>query len=380
MLLDERSGQTVGMAAKRHRSGLAASVAALAVIGVAASCSHTPRVQSTTTTRPRPGTPTNPVQPSIYSVRAGRFVESVQLGDKVLEVNPAPQQPAPPVTAAQASSMFEAYDAFNGIYKFDMLGLGDATLNQTSPQTTSYMVPSAYVVPSGDAVLSTTTTVRKLPPTTTTHPTTTTTAPHVTTTTAPPPSTTTTTAPPPSTSPPSTSPSVPTTTTPLQTTTTAPTTTTTMPAPRLYDGTLAWVGIAVGQNPGCPGKTPATVAIVINAETGQDVVAVATGGCDTTPPVITVHPIELESVPWSPVGNASTAIVAQVPGCGTYVGWTELTVGGSTDTQVEAAVPYNPRCANPGPVQKIVNLVVPMGGGQSVPHAPLGPVDNLDVL
>ena len=155
-----------------------------------------------------------------------------------------------------------------------------------------------------------------------------------------------------------------------------------MPAPQLYENTLAWVGIAVGQKPLCAGGTATTVAVVINADTGHDVIAVSAGGCDTTPsPVVSVHPVELVSVPWSPVGPLSTAIVAQIPGCGFYVGWTELAVGRATDTQVEAAVPYDPKCADVAPVPKIVNLVVPLGTGQSgIPHAPLGPVDNLEVL
>jgi hypothetical protein len=140
------------------------------------------------------------------------------------------------------------------------------------------------------------------------------------------------------------------------------------------------VGIAVGQSPECAGGTPATVALVINADTGQDVVAVTAGGCDSPSPVVTTHPFELESVPWSAVGPSSTAINVEIPACGAYVGWTELTIGSSTDTQVEAVVPYDPQCANPVTVQKVVNLVVPLGGGQSVPHAPTGPVDNLEVL
>ncbi|MGO9343390.1 MAG: hypothetical protein ACLP6E_12865 [Acidimicrobiales bacterium] len=122
------------------------------------------------------------------------------------------------------------------------------------------------------------------------------------------------------------------------------------------------------------------VAIVINAETGRDVVAVTTSGCDGSAPAITTDPVELESVPWSPVGATSTAIVVDIPACSAYVGWTDLTIGSNVDTQVEAAVPYDPKCPDLGPTQKVINLVVPLGGGQSVPHAPTGPVDNLEVL
>ena len=375
------------MAAKRHPSRLGSAVCVLAVVGAVAGCSQAPHVQATTTTRPRPGTPNNPVAPSIYSAGANRFVESVEVGGKVLVVTPAPKDSVPTVTAAQARSMFEAYDAFNGIYKFDLLGLGEATLDQTtsrSPsqptsQTASYSIPGRPTRPTRPTRLlkpSTTTTTQPAHPTTTTTrvvPTTTTTAPPPTTTTAPPP--TTTTAPPP---PPTTY----TTVAPATTTTFPPTTTSLPPTPPLYEQTLAWVGIAVGQKLSCAGGTPSTVAIVINADTGQNVVSVTAGGCDPpAAPKVTVHPVELESVPWSVVGPTSTAIVAQVPGCGSYVGWTELTIGSVTATQVEAAVPYNPQCANLAPASKVVNLVVPLGPGQSaVPHAPVGPVDNLEVL
>ncbi len=105
----ERPGQTVGMAAKRYGPRLAASFAALALLGTAAGCSHSPSTQkTTTTTRPRPGTLTNPVAPSIYSVGLDRFVESVEVGGKVLEVSPPPKHAAAFVTAAQAQVMFDA--------------------------------------------------------------------------------------------------------------------------------------------------------------------------------------------------------------------------------------------------------------------------------
>ncbi|MGO9343856.1 MAG: hypothetical protein ACLP6E_15265, partial [Acidimicrobiales bacterium] len=136
------------MAAKRYGPRLAASFAALALLGTAAGCSHSPSTQkTTTTTRPRPGTLTNPVAPSIYSVGLDRFVESVEVGGKVLEVSPPPKHAAAFVTAAQAQVMFDAYDAFSGIYKFDVFGLGDATLEQTAAQTTSFMGPAVAAVP-----------------------------------------------------------------------------------------------------------------------------------------------------------------------------------------------------------------------------------------
>jgi hypothetical protein len=371
------------MAAKRYGPMLAASFAALAVLGTAAGCSHSPTAQTTTTTRPGPGTPSDPVAPSIYSVGRDRFVESVEVGGKVLEITPPSKLAAPLVTAAQAQAMFDAYDAFSGIYKFDLLGLGDATLEQTVVRTTSFAMPARAGAAGEQHSTSTSVSHPTTTSTTTPHPTTTTTAPppRTTTTTVPPPSTTTTTTPPPPTTsavPVTTPTAAPSTTTP----TTAPTTTTTAPPPQLYDKTLAWVGIAVAQNPGCAKGSPATVAVVINADTGRNVVAVETGSCGATSPVVTTDPVELESVPWSPVGAASTAIVVNVPACGSYVGWTELTIGNNVETQVEAAVPYEPQCPGLGlgATQKVIDLVVPLGGGQSVPHAPTGPVDNLEVL
>ncbi len=365
------------MAAKRYGPRLAASFAALAVLGTVASCSHSPSAQTTTTTKFRAGTPSDPVAPSIYSVGLDRFVESVEVGGKVLEITPPSKLASPLVTASQAQVMFDAYDAFTGIYKFDLLGLGDATLEQTGVRTTSFTMPSSPGARAGEELsTSTTTTTTVLLTTTTTSP-----PPRTTTTTAPPPSTTTTIPPPPPTTaavPVTTTPASPSTTTP----TTAPTTTTTAPPPQLYDKTLAWVGIAVAQNPGCAKGSPATVAVVINADTGRNVVAVETAACGATSPVVTTDPVELDSVPWSPVGAASTAIVVNVPPCGSYVGWTELTIGSNVETQVEAAVPYDPQCPGLGlgATQKVINLVVPLGGGQSVPHAPTGPVDNLEVL
>ncbi len=369
------------MAAKRYGPRVAAAFAAFAVLVTAAGCSHSPSAQTTTTTRPRPGTPTDPVAPSIYSVGRDRFVESVQVGGTVLEITPPSKLASPLVTPAQAQAMFDAYDAFSGIYKFDLLGLGDATLEQAAVRTTSFTLhapPDARAGSDLSTTTSTTTTTTKPPPSTTT--TTTKPPPSTTTTTAPPPSTTTTAPPPPTTTPVQ----VTTTTAPSSTTTpsTAPTTTTTAPPPQLYDKTLAWVGIAVAQNPGCTEGSPATVAVVINADTGRNVVAVETGSCGATAPVVTTDPVELESVPWSPVGATSTAIVVNVPACGSYVGWTELTVGNKVETQVEASVPYDPQCPalGVGATQKVVDLVVPLGGGPSVPHAATGPVDNLEVL
>ncbi len=380
--MSDRSGQTVGMAGRRHPLRLFGIVSVLSVLGAVAGCAPAHRTQVTTTTQPHPGTPGNPVPPSFNSVRLGRFVDSVEVGGKVLEVVPPPKKAAPVITAAVAKSLFEAYESFKGIYKFDILGLGDVTLDQTAAHTASYVAPVQQNVTTAEISTvttkapSTTSTTRAATTTTTTHRTTTTTkAPPTTTTTAAPPPTTTTTAPPPA----------QTTTTAPPTTTTVPPpppTTTTTPPPRLYEHTLAWVGIAIGQQPTCAGGTPATVAFVIDANTGHDVVTVSTGGCGAAlAPVVNVHPFELESVPWSVVGPSSTAIVAQIPRCGSYVGWTELTAKSGTETQVDAVVPYDPKCPDLAPVAKTVDLVVPLGSGpKTVAHAPLGPVDNLKVL
>lgn len=155
------------------------------------------------------------------------------------------------------------------------------------------------------------------------------------------------------------------------------------PASPVYDKRLAWVGIAVGQKPACAGGTPDVIAVVIDAYTGHDVVQMlVTGGCDGPgPPPGISQPYQLESVPWSVVGQASTAIDATIPSCGIYVGWTELNVGASTSTQVQAAVPYDPHCRSTAPTSKVIDLVVPLGPGQdAVPHAPIGGIDHLDVL
>jgi hypothetical protein len=320
-----------------------------------AGCSHSASLGTTTTstTRPAPGTGSDPVAPSLYSVRAGRFVESVEVGDKTLVVSPPPKTAIAQIGEVRAASLFDADYSFQGIYQFDLLGLGSATVD-AQPQETSYYLKSAPDVAS----------------TTTTKP--------VTTTTRPPPTTTTTTtAPAPTTTAPA-----PTTTSPgPTTTTTAPPPTTTTTSPSTYDKRLAWVGIAVGQKPSCAGGTASVIAIVIDAYTGNDVVQVEVrGGCHGSGSPAVSHPYELESVPWSPVGQASTAVVVRLPDCGIYVGWTVLDTG-SGPTQVQAAVPYDPSCGTTAHGTKIIDLVVPLGSGRnSPPHAAIGQIDNLQVL
>jgi hypothetical protein len=348
---------------RRHVPAPVILVASLAALAAIASCTPAARARSTTTTHPRPGTPLNPVAPSTASVESGRFVQSVELAGKTLEVSPPPKSASPSVTLAQATALFDADYAFSGTYAYDIVGLGNATLDE--PETQSSL---------SSARSTTTTTAPKTTTTSTTKPKTTTTAPPTTTT------TTTTTAPPPP--PPTTTTSAPAAPTTTTTTAPAPTTTTAPPAPVLpsYDRRLAWVGIAVGQAPACAGGTPAIVAMVIDAYTGHDVLQVTDGGCRSVGPSV-ARPDELESIPWTLVGPTSTAVDVTIPACGFYVGWTELTVKTATLIQVQAVAPYDPQCRATTTAAKVVSLVVPLGStSTSVPHAPIGPVDNLDVL
>ena len=357
---------------RRRRGYPAVFCVVLASIGLMA-CSRAATVV-TTTTRPPPGSVADPVAPSIYSVRTGRFIESVEVGDGALLVSPPPKQAVAGISALQAESLFDADYSFKGIYAFDLVGLGSATLTETQDQTTSY--DTRETTRSTSAAAATTTTTR--PVTTTTikrPPPTTTTAPRPTTTTAPPPTTTTAPAPPPTT-----------TTAPRASTTTTapPPTTTTVPPPTtpVYEKRLAWVGIAVGQKPSCAGGVPSVMALVIDAYTGLDVTQMeVTGGCSGAATPAFSKPFELESVPWSIVGPGSTAITAVIPRCGLYVGWTQVTVKTVLAIQVQAAVPYDPSCAQTGVRSRVIDLVVPLGSNaNSVAHAPGGPIDQLDVL
>ncbi len=147
-----------------------------------------------------------------------------------------------------------------------------------------------------------------------------------------------------------------------------------------YDQTLAWVGIAVSETQTCSNGTPATVALLIDALSGHDVMADSSSGC---PGVLGVfsHPDELESVPWTIVGSSSTAVTVTIPACGSYVGWTNFMSSSGTDIQVQARVPYDPSCARAVTSTAVINLVVPLGStNTSPPHAPIGRIDNLDVL
>jgi hypothetical protein len=147
-----------------------------------------------------------------------------------------------------------------------------------------------------------------------------------------------------------------------------------------YNDRLAWVGIAVAQEATCAGGSPATVALVIDAYTGHDVLAVTDNGCASSTPKIS-RPYELESVPWTIVGPSSTAVTATIPACGSYFGWTEILDKSSTDVQVQASAPYDPQCSTATTRTQVINLVVPLGSTNTgVPHARIGRIDNLEVL
>jgi len=157
---------------------------------------------------------------------------------------------------------------------------------------------------------------------------------------------------------------------------------------------LAWVGIAWGATGTCAGSTttaPATgttgyVAVVIDARQDHRVIAYRSGGpapCSgaTRTPSVT-EPDELLSVPWQPVGPASTAVRIQVPPCGHYYGWTQVpATGGSVADQIVVAVPFDPMCGSTVAQGQTVDQVVPLGSGQGlVLHAPVGPVQALQAL
>jgi hypothetical protein len=149
----------------------------------------------------------------------------------------------------------------------------------------------------------------------------------------------------------------------------------------VYDKRVAWIGIAVAQGSLCSADSPSAVAVVIDASTGGDVVSVTATGCDTAVSTEDSKPDELESIAWEPTGPSSTAVVAQIPPCGRYVGWTNTYENGVAFTEVEAAAPYDPDCGSTAYVPSTINLVVPLGSTNvSPPHASGGPIDNLDVL
>jgi hypothetical protein len=167
------------------------------------------------------------------------------------------------------------------------------------------------------------------------------------------------------------------------------------PALPTYRRRLAWVGIVWGATGACSGSTttrPGTsdsttyIAIVIDAHTGDRTIAYRSGGsspCTGTVQTPTVtEPNELLSVPWQPVGPASTAVQIQIPPCGQYYGWTQVpTTGGGVADQVVVSVPFDPTCGATAPQPQAVDQVVPLGSGQgAVDHAVVGPIEALEAL
>ncbi len=162
-----------------------------------------------------------------------------------------------------------------------------------------------------------------------------------------------------------------------------------MPLP-VYDNRLAWVGIAWGVD--CPssadkaGADTRYVAVVLDAQTGHSVLAYTSRsapGCgDAVRPPGASRPEEIVSVPWQPVGPASTAVRATIPACGTYFGSTDVTTQTSSALQVLARTPFDPRCPAKAGSAVVVDGVVPLGGPAQaqIPHAALGPVDGLRTL
>jgi hypothetical protein len=155
------------------------------------------------------------------------------------------------------------------------------------------------------------------------------------------------------------------------------------------------VGITWGGERACTGtaapeaklQTNTTeVAVLIDATTGHDVIAYTSGadasctGSASAPTV--VRPNEVVSIPWEPIGQASTAVHVTVPPCGRYDGWTQVVdPGDRLAVEVLASVPFDPLCAVSSARVEDVDDVVPLGSAQQqVQHAALGPVDELRVL
>jgi hypothetical protein len=153
--------------------------------------------------------------------------------------------------------------------------------------------------------------------------------------------------------------------------------------------------VGIAWDTGCPGASGATsttlrrpggtsryTAVIIDAQTGRDVVVYTSGGAPpcggAAQPAAVTRPAELISVPWRPVGPTSTAVVVSLPLCATYYGWTDVQGAGTTAVavEVEARVPFDPTCGAPAGSSQTVDDVVPLGKAQAqVPHAPLGPVE-----
>jgi hypothetical protein len=128
------------------------------------------------------------------------------------------------------------------------------------------------------------------------------------------------------------------------------------------------------------------VAVLFDAQTGRDALAYrsAASSCGGPPATARVsRPTELVSVPWHPVGPASTAVQATFPPCATYAGWTRISGPGAVAAavQVVALVPFDARCGTTSTRADIVDNVVPLGSAQGqLAHAAVGPVDALRTL
>ena len=303
------------------------------------------------------------------SVVHGQFVSEVELGRGGLLVAPPPDGSRATFPRSVALEMFESSDAVEGHYEYAVFGLGVATLlppsipgGPSSPASPS--APSTSAPPAAASTASTSSSTTA-PPTTTTTTTTTTTRPPSTSTTAAPASTTTSVPGPP-------------------------------PLP-VYERRLAWVGIVFGglcpptaSSGGKPVEDATEVAVLIDATNGRDVIAytadAAAAGTSCDGPAAAApalaRPDELESVPWQPVGPASTAVEVTVPACGHYDGWTELDPSAAHPAvQVVASVPFDPLCGTTGAQVVSVDDVIPLGSSQQqVPHAPIGALHTLNVL
>jgi hypothetical protein len=304
----------------------------------------------------------------------GRFVSEVDIDNGGLVVSPAGTA-RPSVSATVAMAMFRAADVVGGDYRFSVFGLGVVTISTQVPVSTTSVpgtTTSSAPIPGTTSPDTTSPTTQQANATTTTSSTTTTTTTPSSTTGA----ATTTTA----------IAAGPGSTQSTTTTEVAPPTTAALP---VYNGRLAWVGIAWGIR--CPAggigpRTPTRyVAVVIDAETARSVVAYTSrsaAACDgPVVPAGVSRPDELVSVPWQPVGEASTAVHVTLPACATYYGWTDVAAAGANSVQVVARVPFDSGCGSHASTTDTVDDVVPLGKAQAqVPHAGLGPVDALRTL
>jgi hypothetical protein len=65
----------------------------------------------------------------------------------------------------------------------------------------------------------------------------------------------------------------------------------------------------------------------------------------------------------------------EVPPCGQFFGWTQISTGGSEADQLVVKVPFDPTCGALAGQSQVVDQVIPLGPDQGfVPHAPVGPI------